>query len=157
MFIEEIMERMNKLNAPYLKDVVTSSEMTKEETVIGEMTDLQRKLYTVAWQYKDEFRQLKSTMLMIQARITNEESDERVATARMDRELASINQTMNLCQWKASAVMKILWVEIHKELDASIADSTGNMWIRAGNKITMSTTKAPDIPGFRFDISKGGQ
>jgi hypothetical protein len=150
MFLQEMTERVNKLKTEDLVDVPCTEKMEAREAVVAEMTDLHRRLYTVAYQYKNEFRQLKSTMLQMQAKIINEEADDKKSDERVSTELNQINLSMNLCLDKKAAIMGVFWAVIHEDFDPLLPPGAGGLYIREGNKITFysSTDARPEMPNF---------
>jgi len=148
MFLQEITDRMEKLNPQNFKNVESDGE--EKNFVIQEMTDVHRRLYTVAFQYKDEGRQLRATMMQLHAQIINEEPDDKKQAVRAEKELHAITLSIGLCLRKYDAVMGMLWVELHESFDDQIPPEAETLHIVSGNKVgwSRSNKKKLQFPDF---------
>jgi len=146
MFVKEIMTRMESLTAKNYRDVQNDAKV--DTVVIGEMSELHRKLYALSFQYKDEVRHLKSTMMQMQAKIINDEENEKKAAERTEKECHSMNLAANISRMKADAVFNILWVEIHGDFESVIPPEAVEFALLTGNKIGYSVRRENTIPNF---------
>jgi hypothetical protein len=146
MFLDDIMDRMSKLNASDLRDFPVR-KLEKDETVITEMSELHHKIYTVGEQYNYEKRQLEATALRLQAQIMNEESDAIKTEQRITQELHAMHLAMNTLDDKVQAVIRIFWCVVHDDVDHLCPAEALGLAIAEGNKIVYQTKdRKPKIP-----------
>lgn len=148
MILDELKERFDKISS----DEKILREFDKPENsdiYLGDISEVQRKLYILLEQYQNESRLIKSTGLKLQAQILNEERDVEKARIKEDQEMLPLEMSLSILSEKEDIANLLFWVDVHEAMDHLRPQDTKGIKICYGNKIYSYNKKTkPKIPDF---------